>query len=700
MRNIFKRIFVLFLSFLIAFNLISSDYQCSKVEAAAATISLLDLLYATAASIGIPLATGVGGAVIAKNLEDAFISYVTGTDSKDIDTWTRASNGIAGGVALTAGMVDDVKGWLETFGIDVKSGSVVEKTVSIPTGEGLVWFDNPMLNFTSVKKSSDGTKWLYDGISCFDLSFGESEPLTYALGLVTSGNSKLYLITKTKLTNGAYTDKQRYMYVSDLGTEIDARDYISTKINQSKYFQGTYSWYYTNYGLVCTYNRYYIYEAGGDSNWSNLTIDKFVSNVSGIPQYESLDAIKSILSEGSVTSDITIPSIGTYDENNITELTDGRTLSAADLQAIADAINNPYADYKNSDGAITQEDLQAAVTAAIAAALAAAGEKEEPDNPTDDSVITAGFQGVFDWFQKVFDLMKTFFATATTFVTTFPLKLWRDSLETFPVTLANIQDAVGDVFGVGEQIAESLTTFPTAESLKDLITGVPADLTNLKDAVSVFPKAFQDAMTGVITDVFPAALIGALEDALPSYIVAGVTALPLQLVDILIPQLDLSIPRALEGSLPKILTDALAGSIVLPEIKVDLPAIEIPNYMDILGQILAAILAIPALLTFDVPAIKAAAQAATKDVALETGLEPIVTLFEGIRFDDNITYPVIAIDTPDILKKFYQEPQIILLDFEDYAQYCEMARNIFRVTLWLAFLYWAAKQLQVHYHIG
>ena len=171
-------------------------------------------------------------------------------------------------------------------------------------------------------------------------------------------------------------------------------------------------------------------------------------------------------------------------------------------------------------------------------------------------------------------------------------------------------------------------------------------------------------------------------------------------MDILIPQLDLSIPKALDGSLPKILTDALAGSIVLPDIKVDFPTIEVPNYMDILSQILAAILSIPGLLTLDVPAIKTAVQAATKDVALETGLEPIVTLFEGIRFDDNITYPVIAIDTPDILKKFYQEPQIILLDFEDYAQYCQWARNIFRVTLWLAFLYWAAKQLQVHYHIA
>ena len=207
-------------------------------------------------------------------------------------------------------------------------------------------------------------------------------------------------------------------------------------------------------------------------------------------------------------------------------------------------------------------------------------------------------------------------------------------------------------------------------------------------------------MSDVIQDVFPAALIDALQDALPAIIGAGVASLPLTLVDILIPQLDLSIPKAINGTLPGILQDALKEGIKIPDLKVEFPSLDIPNYMDILAQILAAILSIPSLLTLDVPLIKSAVQSATKDVALETGVEPILALFEGIKFSDDYTYPVITVKTPDILKPYYPQPEIILCDFEKYAEYCLWARNIFRVTLWLAFLYWAAKQLQVKYHIG
>ena len=686
MKKFTKRLLVIILTFVISFNTISGNYQVNKVDAVAAEATIVLVLVAIAASMGI-----VVTAESAAKMVPDFQKWLKDNGAED-STWGKVLNGGLSGLAITTLMVRDVREYFLTHGIDAKSGSVAEKEVHISTSS-LPWRTGDLV--FGYYGYSDYWKYPFLQACYFEIPDGVEYLLYWGVRI---NYNYFYIVTRESVEIKVRSVLIEYpgKTLSDAITTIDNLTLSSfLEYNYiSSFTQTTKDFYFTRTNTSYSYSEKYSIYNPQESDY--FFYDTNLSESSVLENFQRTYGNNADISDVSIN----IPSIGTYDESNISNLTDGRTLSAADLQAIADAINNPYADYKNSDGAITQEDLQAAVTAAIAAALAAAGEKEEPDNPTDDPVITAGFQGVFDWFQKVFDLLKTFFATATTFVTTFPLKLWRDALETFPATLSNIQDAVGDVFKVGEQISEALITFPTAESLKDLITGVPADLADLKDAVTIFPKAFQDAMTGVITDVFPSALIDALEDALPSYIAAGVTALPLTLVDILIPQLDLSIPKALEGSLPKILTDALAGSIVLPDIKVDFPTLEIPNYMDILGQMLAAILAIPALLTLDVPAIKTAAQAATKDVALETGIEPIITLFDGIRFDDEIIYPVIAVDTPDILKTYYHEPQIILLDFEDYAQYCQWARNIFRVTLWLAFLYWAAKQLQVHYHIG
>lgn len=685
MRKFVKRFLIILLTFTISFNVVSSQYQCAKINASASTIGLSEVVSAVAAALGVNLggALALAGGALTAYVSDSFVSYVTGVKSSELDVYDRLGAGATVGIGVTAGIVNDVKGWLDSIGIDTtKSGSVAEKTVSIASGD-LTWYSSGRKIGYLALNVNGGINYSFYNIRC-----GKTGEEIYPYTVVATKKAGREDLDFYCVTQGNYIIGSGYYSSSMSGTFDYVLDYLEKN--------------YPPYEGELTLSNVSHY---GTFSYKNIVTAEIGSNRRILTPYsmlfdskdDMLSYFSKLFSSGEANISLTIPSIGTYDDANIADLTDGRTLTAADLQAITDALSNPYADYKNGDGTITQEDLQNAVTAAIAAALAAAGGKEEPDNPT---VPDVDISGILEFLDKIYKAITTFFATATSFVTTFPLQRWKEFLETFPSITQQITDAIGDVFEADKSILDTLITFPTAEKLAEWFEGFPATLANIYDAVTIFPKAIQDGMSEVITDVFPAALIDALNKALPNNIVAGVSTLPLSIVDALIPELELTIPFALQASLPKILMDALSGSITIPDIKVDFPAIEIPNYMDILSQILAAILSIPALLTLDVPLIKAAVNAATKDVALETGVEPILALFQSIDFGDDYTYPVISITTPDILKPYYPEPEIILCDFEDYAEYCLWARNIFRVTLWLAFLYWASKQLQVKYHIA
>ena len=49
-----------------------------------------------------------------------------------------------------------------------------------------------------------------------------------------------------------------------------------------------------------------------------------------------------------------------------------------------------------------------------------------------------------------------------------------------------------------------------------------------------------------------------------------------------------------------------------------------------------------------------------------------------------IEYPKIEVDTPNVLKPFFDQPTIVLLDFADWKEYCIWARRIFAVTTYIA----------------
>lgn len=66
-------------------------------------------------------------------------------------------------------------------------------------------------------------------------------------------------------------------------------------------------------------------------------------------------------------------------------------------------------------------------------------------------------------------------------------------------------------------------------------------------------------------------------------------------------------------------------------------------------------------------------------------ISSIAPLFDVFHFSDNYTYPVIKVQTPDILSSYYSDDYIVLLDFEDYKQYTLWARNIVKAWLWFCF---------------
>ena len=144
MRKFVKRFLIILLTFTISFNVVSSQYQCAKFNASASTIGLSEVVSAVAAALGVNLggALALAGGALTAYVSDSFVSYVTGVKSSELDVYDRLGAGATVGIGVTAGIVNDVKGWLDSIGIDTtKSGSVAEKTVSIASGD-LTWYSS------------------------------------------------------------------------------------------------------------------------------------------------------------------------------------------------------------------------------------------------------------------------------------------------------------------------------------------------------------------------------------------------------------------------------------------------------------------------------------------------------------------------------------------------------------------------------
>lgn len=137
-------------------------------------------------------------------------------------------------------------------------------------------------------------------------------------------------------------------------------------------------------------------------------------------------------------------------------------------------------------------------------------------------------------------------------------------------------------------------------------------------------------------------------------------------------------------------------AVELPDIKVNFPFI--PDYMDILGQILSAV---QNLFVIDTAAVSAACEG-FGDVW--DNHFPFIAKVKGIFGDlslrDDGSYPVIQVETFKILKPYYKQDYIVILDFADYAVYLQWARRLVRAVLWVAFGYSLLRRVRVRFHIS
>ena len=161
-----------------------------------------------------------------------------------------------------------------------------------------------------------------------------------------------------------------------------------------------------------------------------------------------------------------------------------------------------------------------------------------------------------------------------------------------------------------------------------------------------------------------------------------------------------SIVEALEKIEPLPIEIPAGIPIEFPDsIPLELPeGFSIPNYMNILQQILEAIQNIFGL---DMVAIQAAALGLTGSLdGCFPDLGKIRDIFAGFHFSDSSEYPVIKVQTPQIIKEHgYDKEYIILCDFSDYAVYCVWVRRLCRFMIWLAFAYTIFSHFKVRFSI-
>ena len=65
-----------------------------------------------------------------------------------------------------------------------------------------------------------------------------------------------------------------------------------------------------------------------------------------------------------------------------------------------------------------------------------------------------------------------------------------------------------------------------------------------------------------------------------------------------------------------------------------------------------------------------------------------------------IYYPKLTIKTPAIIRQYYDEEEIILLDFEKWAKYFVVVRSLLVFSFWFAFIYYTLASVRPHVDIG
>lgn len=117
----------------------------------------------------------------------------------------------------------------------------------------------------------------------------------------------------------------------------------------------------------------------------------------------------------------------------------------------------------------------------------------------------------------------------------------------------------------------------------------------------------------------------------------------------------------------------------------------------LLQQILQAIKDFMAWFVIDFPAIKAHLLEALDSVPGADGLDPFLAIITDIKgqITDHYDYPKITIQTPEILVQFVKAPEIVLLDFKDYAEYFIWVRTAMGFAILFGFAMWCVRDIKV-----
>ncbi len=249
---------------------------------------------------------------------------------------------------------------------------------------------------------------------------------------------------------------------------------------------------------------------------------------------------------------------------------------------------------------------------------------------------------------------------------------------------------------------------PLMEYFGNPLSEITKFLDKIMDSVSSLPQLFDKAGELYLGNIFTSlssivSYVGQIQKA--------VDGLPKAIGDVIeIPEIN-----------PQEIVEAFNNELVWPDINVEIPTINIPeikipeiqipeielpeinfpsipNYLDILNDILTAI---KNMFVIDTVAIGESANG-LKDIwddhlPFIPKLQAILSTFQ---FDNTYDYPVIKIQTPTILTSFYDKNYIVLLDFKDYSYYFLWARRIVRAMLWVGFAYSIFKHFRVRFHIG
>lgn len=122
----------------------------------------------------------------------------------------------------------------------------------------------------------------------------------------------------------------------------------------------------------------------------------------------------------------------------------------------------------------------------------------------------------------------------------------------------------------------------------------------------------------------------------------------------------------------------------------------------LLQNILQAIKDFFAWFIIDFDAIKQHLLLALSSLPAFSGYEDFLALVDSAKgqITDSYDYPVIEMDTPQVLLPFYKQATIVLLDFEDYAKYFIWVRTAMSFAILFGFCMWVIRDIRVSFTLN